>query len=645
MKGFTNMKQQEKEWLSSVYSDGTENFLSNPFPKLGEEITVYLRCLEDDGLQKIYLRMRPFGIEKLIEMKKIRVSHGLAYFGAKIKIEEKALLYQFYLVYHEKIYYYTQYQITDFLPNEQNNFVIVADYKPAAWVKNQIFYQILPDRFFQGNKENAVKSGEYSYEGYETIQVNDWNQPAAEFEVGHNLDFYGGDLDGICQKLDYLQELGITGIYINPIFLSPSIHKYDSLNYKKIDPHLGGDEALERLAKEMHKRNMRLMMDISINHTSSEAMWFNKSNQFFPQELGAYQNINSPYRDFYFWNEDGSYDTWCGVETMPKLNYESENLKEEIYLADDSVLKKWMKPPYNIDAWRFDVADCLARNEKVDVHQKIIHEIRNTLKEENPEIYLLAEDWADCSEDLSGNFWDGTMNYFGCARPIREFIGAQDLFQERNDYLKNIRSKMTASQLTERILSFYKRLPSVTQYQMFNLLDSHDVTRIYHEKNVKKEDYLGALMLTFGLPGAPSIYYGDEIFLDGRAGSNEGCRYPFNWEWEKNDVSKKIHSFYQKLIKVRKHSKAMQSGGFTLQALEEYIIELVRFQENEVVWIIDSTEDVCKWVTLNYKNYGIMEWNCKKDSFGNILETRMVDNRLQLKILPHHCYFIILNIE
>ncbi|NLL76043.1 MAG: hypothetical protein GX235_02185 [Clostridiales bacterium] len=632
-----------EEWVKSVYSDGSGNYVSKPYPTKGDWVDIQVRMLKNQSVKHVFLRFKEYGIEKIEEMKLWKTKNGLDYYKAQVRINEPVFRYQFYLVTEEKIYYYTQHRVTDYIPDESRDFVILADYHPVKWVKESVFYQIFPDRFCNGNEEISVKEAEYSYQGHPAIQVRDWNMPAADYEQTHALDFYGGDLDGIINKLDYLSELGINAIYLNPIFQSPSVHKYDSLDYYHVDTHLGGDAALKKLIKKMHERGMKLMLDISINHTSSAAQWFNKENEFYQPCVGAYQNPESEFRQFYFWDSEGNYDTWCGVETMPKLNYGSEKLRRKIYKNRNSVLKKWIKEPYGIDGWRFDVADCLARNKVTDVHEEVLKEIRRELKAENPDIYLLAEDWTDCSEDLKGDAWDGTMNYFGCARPIREFVGEIDLFLGRNPTLNRTACKMTAKQLAERITQFYAKLPCAMQYQMFNMLDSHDVTRLYNNPAVHEEEYKGAVIMMFALPGCPSVYYGDEVLLEGRIDSVESCRNPM--DWSRKERFEKNYEFYQMLSGLKRNSQAMQDGGFQVIWDKDYVFAFSRFTEKEVIFAVCSTDDEEYEIVLPIENFGLKYFQEKEDYFGIPLKTEKRKGKIIWHIKPHQSYLVKVSIE
>lgn len=242
-----------KEWMNSLYTDGSKYFVSNPLPKKGEEITIKIRAFADAPIDTIFLRTKLNGVERLFEMKDKEVKDGLCYYSCNVTCYEDMLHYHFYILTNDKIYYYTQMNITDYMPDETYDFKILYNYDQPSWVKNTVFYQIFPERFCNGNKENDVKTGEYTFDGYEATKIEDWNTPPENYEKAHCLDFYGGDLEGVIQKIPYLKKLGVNAIYLNPIFYAATVHKYDCLDYFHVDPHFGGDEALAELSKNFMK--------------------------------------------------------------------------------------------------------------------------------------------------------------------------------------------------------------------------------------------------------------------------------------------------------------------------------------------------------------------------------------------------------
>jgi len=621
-------------WINTVYSDSGAAFVSNPTPQKGETITIRIRMLRNTEIRHVYLRLKEFGVQRLIPMTIEKEKNNLLYYKTDIVCNEAQIQYQFYLATDSHIYYYTQYRITDYIPEESRDFVILTDYKRPAWIAKSVGYQIMADRFRNGRPELTVKTGEYSYQGYSPIQITDWNTEPLPYEKSHCMDFYGGDLYGIIEKLDYLQKLGVTVLYLNPLFTAPTMHKYDCLDYFHIDPHLGGDEGLALLCKKLHERGMRIIMDISINHTSSASKWFNKTNEFYPSEQGAYQNKNSIERQYYFIDENGAYDTWAGVETMPTLNYTSKHLRDAIYLGTESVLKKWMRPPYSIDGWRFDVADCMARNVRADCYHEVWTEINRELKALNPELLILAEDWGDCSALFNGTEWDSTMNYFGSARPLRAFAGERDLLTAREPLLAAIPDELTAEQLANRITDCYAVMPTAMMHQMFNLLDSHDVSRLHNNPIIHYDDYRGAVMTLFGLPGMASIYYGDEVFLAGRINDIEGCRFPMDWNYPMIGRKQETFELYCTLSALKKSSNALQQGGFKVIYARGKVFAFARFTEDEAVLFFWSVSAKDESVSIDAAEFGVPEKEVRL-CFGSHLRRTQKGTELHLTLTPH----------
>lgn len=625
-----------EQWLDSIYSDGSQYYISNPLPRKGETISISIRMLDCDFVQQVFLRTKLNGSENLIRMNKSKVRRGLAYYSCDITLHEDALRYQFYLVTGDKIFYYTQYRITDYIPEETYDFRILTDYAQPEWVKKSVFYQIFPDRFCNGNKDNDVKDGEYRFHGHSTIQVKDWNTPPQEYEKTHALDFYGGDLEGIKQKIPYLKELGVNAIYINPIFYAATYHKYDCIDYFQIDPHFGGDEALVALSKELHENEMKIVLDISINHTGSASKWFNRDAEFYPKSTGAYHNKEAKERNYYFFKENNEYDAWFGIKTLPTLNYTSEELRRIIYKDDDSVIKKWLKHPYHIDGWRFDVADVMARNNEIQLHHELWPQIRKSIKEENEQAFLLAEDWSDCTEFLQGNEWDSPMNYFACARPVREFVGDVDLFNVRKEELCNLPYRMTAKNLHNRIVQYLGKIPYVMQQIQFNLIDSHDVSRLHNNKQIRFDDYRGAVIILFTLPGTPCIYYGDEIGAPGNVDHVESSRYPM--PWMDHMTESVFYQLYHKLAFLKRSSDTLQTGGFKILSDDDYVFSYARFTPEEVIVVICSTDELTREVKIPIRIFGISNFDVKEDFFHNELRYRSDGDVVYVIVPPHTSY-------
>lgn len=624
-------------WLESVHSDGTAEFVSNPHPKLFETVKIRIRMYEDAPVKHVVLRSIPNGADHLVEMYVAKKEKGFVYYEADLRINEKRVQYHFYLVCEDIIYYYTQKEITTYLPDHTYDFVLLANYVQPEWVKDAVFYQIFPERFCNGERSNDVRSSEYTHDGHPTIRMENWNDVPLPYEEGFCMDFFGGDLQGIREKIPYLKELGVTAVYLNPIFAAPSVHKYDCIDYLHVDPHFGGDEALAQLSAALHENGMKLILDISINHTGTSHRWFNRDGIYFDKSEGAYNNPDSPERKYYFFNDDNTYHGWFGYDHMPTLNYTAEELRNAVYRAEDSVLKKWLKPPYSIDGWRFDVADVFGRNDAVQLSDELWREIRTSIREVSPQAYILAEDWGDCARYMQGDAWDSPMNYYGCGRVIRSFLGETDLFMEKLPCLRDVPYKMTAPDVKNRVMEHLAKLPYALWENQFNLFDSHDCSRLHNNPRIHPEEYRGAVIFQFLLTGAPSIYYGDEAAADGRLGSMEGCRYPM--PWDKDFQSSETFKLYQTMAQKKHSHKALRSGSMKFLYAEGRVLAIARFTENEVFVGVISAEE--QDVTIRLPLGAVGASRPKEEIFGKKLEfTKLDDHSVALTVKAHQSYFM-----
>ena len=601
-------------WQDSIYSDGSKHFVTNPTPELGEEVEIRLRVLKDAPIDDVILRGKINGNAHFFAMEKATEEGQFIYYKYQLEINQPLFHYHFIINTPEDTYYYNQLEITNYPPVEDYDFRIVTSYQPPEWVKSTVFYQIFPDRFYNGNQDNDVQDDEYTFNGYTTIN-KDWQQEPGEYEDAHCLDFFGGDLEGVKDKIPYLKDLGVNALYLNPIFYAATHHKYDCLDYFTVDPHFGGDEALVKLNEELHNNDMRVMLDVSVNHTGTAHKWFNKEASFFPENIGAYNNPDAKEREYYYFDEDGNYHGWEGVETLPTLNYESEALRDVIYRKEDSVLKYWLQEPFNIDAWRLDVADVMARMNENQMHHDVWPEIRENIREENPEAYILGEHWRDDQEFLLGDEWDSSMNYFGFGRPVRQFVGEIDHMLERHiDQFDFSVQKRTASELAAQFRQKIARLPHQVAYVQFNLLDSHDISRLHNHPDVSWHDYRGAVIMMFTFPGAPNIYYGDEVELEGHRQSVEGCRYPMDWDEKKQNQD--YYQLYKKLSYLKQDKEALQTGGFKILYETDYVIAYARFVADEVYLTVVSQEEKKTQVEIPIGVLGVTEEAEVNELFG-----------------------------
>jgi alpha-glucosidase len=565
------MNTDYNHWTAGVHHDGSALYVSNPLPALNETVTVTLRVPKEAPIRRAFLRTAPDGEN---HMEAMTVSHedGLCrFYAAPLPVRMPLNRYRFKLITDDGAYYVTELGVSRADSPDFFDFALLADFQAPAWVRSAVFYQIFPDRFHNGDPSNDVKDGEWSIDGGST-RHRVWGESPLEWKTGRALDFYGGDLAGIEQKLDYLADLGVNALYLTPIFKALTNHRYDIMDFDQVDPHLGGDAALASLRRALDARGMYLMLDVTLNHIGWRHPWFTE----------AQQNEHAPSADFFtFYERPNKYEMWLGVKSLVKLNYRSEKLRERMYRAEDSVLRRWMRDPYRIDAWRLDVANMQGRQGVIQLGHKVGREIRRAVKGDNRQLYLIGEHFYDASLHLQGEELDATMNYQGFTVPIWRWLAGKDLGvawgRDSGDTVL-----LSAEFVAEQWRRYLAAVPWAIAAQQFNLLGSHDTPRILtHADGDQALARLGAtLLLTF--PGVASIYYGDEIGMEG--GVDPDNRRTMIWEQDKWNHDLRGH--YQRLIALRRDSPALREGGFQIVYAHDGILAYQRQSREQRLLII-----------------------------------------------------------
>lgn len=564
-----------EKWLETIYSDGSPYFVTNNNPKKGEPVAIFLRIAESAPVKAVELMYRRSGQIIKRSMKKDKIVHGLQYFRQVAISYDRVLKYTFRIITDTEIYYYTQCGISKHQVDDTYAFQIVYDWKECSWVNKSCVYQIIPDTFYKGEFQGVVQNGTYRYHGYDTIQMTDWKQPPLFYEDGCCADLYGGNLYGVIDKLDYLADLGVGAIYMTPIFKSLSNHKYDTTDYYEVDSYLGGNEALKELTTKAHEKGIKVILDIALNHTGDDAVWFEQAVKHCEEE------------EYYFFQENGEYLAWNGILIYPKLNYHSEKLRNVVYRDRDSILKHWMNPPYNVDGFRFDTTNETANYGDMAFHLEFWRELYGELKGEKSDVWLMGEEWHDASMYLQGDMWNGSMNYFGCARPVRQFVGQADLIDISYNGYKN--SGFGAEELIHQIVHFNAKIPWQVRQMQYNLIDGHDLPRLHNDAGISPKMRECAILLQFALEGAFSIYYGDELSIDGRGDVAEGFRYPM--PWDKVEKEETIIGLYKKLNNLKKSEAAFGDGGLKFIPVNSEVLGVARFVEDTVFLIVCSKSE------------------------------------------------------
>lgn len=500
------------------------------------------------------------------------------------------------------------------MPARDTHFRYNSRHRPPAWVQDQVFYQIFPDRFCNGDPSLDVQTGDYDYRNRPVIHKA-WGEPvSAQGEGTAACEFYGGDLAGIDQKLHYLQSLGVSALYLNPIFASPSNHKYDTQDYYRVDPHFGSNAQFAELTRNLRQRGMRLVLDAVVNHTSTEHPWF-------APPAGAHRNPASPWRSFYTFDAEGDYVSWKGIRSLPKLDFASEQVQDAVYRADDAILRHWMRPPYQIDGWRLDVIHMLGEGGCAQGNRHHVRAIRTAIKQENPDAYVLGEHFFEASQWLQGDQEDGAMNYYGFAHPIRAFLAGKDIAYHP--------IKISAAGLDQWLRQARAHIPFANQLAQFNLLDSHDTARFLQLLDGDRTRMTLAVTLLMTYIGVPCIYYGDEVGMLG--GNDPDCRRCFPWETTHWDHA--LHERYRHLIRLRRQRPALRRGDCqTLYAGDHTLAFARTLESDQVVVACNRHPTNPRTLTLPLWQTGASATRFRDASSGERFE--LVQGELQLTLPP-----------
>ena len=646
---FYKMSKAQK---TQLYMDNL-TVIFNPQALFSDGTAFYRNPSEPDCFEEVHLRFRT-GRENVDEvilvfdeqrytMQKVANDKMFDYYEYTVKLGDSRVEYYFEVHSGHMVCYFNSVGVCSSVENYYN-FSITPSFQTPEWAKGAIIYQIFVDRFYNGDRSNDVETDEYFYIGEGTHKNSDWMKYPREMDV---REFYGGDIAGVMQKLDYLQDLGVEAIYLNPIFVSPSNHKYDIQDYDYIDPHFGrivknDGENLQRdengnliihdpehpnkdatryicrvtdkenleasnqlfieFVEEVHRRGMKVILDGVFNHCGSFNKWLDRECIYEDApgyEKGAFVSKDSPYRTFFKFREDTwpynvNYDGWWGHDTLPKLNYEES---PKLYEYIMRIARKWVSPPYNVDGWRLDVAADLGQTAEYNHH--FWHEFRRNVKEANPNAIVLAEHYGDPTEWLKGDQWDTVMNYDAFMEPLTWFLTGVEKHSDeyRGDLIGN------ADAFFGSMRHYMTRFNTQSLQVAMNELSNHDhsrfLTRTNHQvgrissrgadaanEGVNKNLFRMAVLMQMTWPGAPTIYYGDEAGLCGWTDPDSRRAYPWGHEAEE------LIQYHKELIRIHKEHQVLRTGSILFLFGEYQCISYGRFDDNEhIVVAINISQD------------------------------------------------------
>jgi alpha-glucosidase len=610
--------------LRGIHHDGSPLFVSSLSPRIGDDVTIRLRVPCTLSPEPVGIRSAPDGEQQVTPMRKAYDDKISSWWEGTLRISQPFNSYRFFIILEGKVLWYNASGVTGAMPPDLHDFRIPAGDLHPSWLDNAVFYQIFPDRFSKGGRTSPEDHA--AYDGYTRIE-REWGEAPLAHELAGNMDFFGGNLRGIMERLDYIGELGVTALYLNPIFTSPSNHKYDCIDYFSIDPSLGGNEDLQALAEALREKGMKIILDIAPNHCGFLHPWFQE----------AVRDLNGPTAEFFtFYGGPQEYEMWKGVKTLPKLNYRSMRLRGVMFRDSDSVVRTWMRPPYSIDGWRVDVANMLARQGETQLGHEVGRELREVVKAENGQAYLMGEHFFDGSSHLQGDELDASMNYQGFAFPFWNWLAPQELWWMKNFQDLKIR-RMSTRDLIESWKSSLAIIPWASARRQFNFLGNHDTPRILHILEGNRRLALLAAAVLFCFPGVPSIYYGDEVGLQGRR--DPGCRECMPWKREA--WNHELLGMYRRLAALRRSSPALAHGGFEVLHVEEEVFAFKRESfEESLILIVNRSPLTRNGLAIEAALHGIAE-NRLFISFEDESPFRVKEGKLVIPTLAGESFVIL----
>ena len=541
--------------LHEPHHDGSPLYLDTESPALDSTVGVRVRTRAED-VAAVWLRTT-YDAEPVFHEARPTRDGDTTWWHADLLVHSPVTHYRFLLVLADgSQQWLTAAGLVDHDGPDTFDFRVSTHAPAPAWGREAVVYQVFPDRFARSTEADDRPTPAWAVPaGWDDEVVFEGSDPRTP------LQFFGGDLDGVTEHLDHVQATGATVLYTTPVFPGESNHRYNASTFDRVDDLLGGNAAYARLSDALHDRGMRLLGDLTSNHTGDTHEWFQQ----------AQADPESPTRSWYCFGDDGSYETWMGHHTLPKLDHTSAEMRAAMVEGPDSVVARWMRKPIGLDGWRIDVANMTGRLGPVDVNHDVARAVRRTAEAERPDAWVIGEHNHDASSDLDGDGWHGTMNYSGFSWPVWSWLRDPD--SPARAFGRPVPVARRGGPLVQRTLrEWLARYGWRATCQSWNILGSHDSARI---RTVTGSAVLHrvAAGLQFTLPGVPMLFAGDEIGLEGVLG--EDSRRPMPWHrrelWDEQTLAT-----YAALAAARADHPALVHGGLRWAHVDEDCLAFLR---------------------------------------------------------------------
>ncbi len=561
--GAPGAKHAARQWFGGVVSrarttlagvllephhDGSLRHVSTDRPDLGDRVTVRLRVPHGIGIDRAQVRVvkdgEPFHQPMVIDHDDAHET----WWRSKVEVHNPLTSYRFYVDgpagygWVNGTGWHRGRDVMDLA-----DFRLSAHAAPPDWVADAIVHQVFPDRFARSAGADARTLPEWA-------QPSRWDEPVTRKRGAYWRQVFGGDLDGVSAHLDHLQRLGADVLYLTPFFPAGSAHRYDAASFAEVDPLLGGTPALVRLVRAAHEGGIRVLGDLTTNHTGARHEWFARARADAAAPEASY---------YYFRQHPDDYVGWSDHASLPKLDWRSRALREAFLRGPDSVVARWLAEPVGLDGWRIDVANMTGRYREVDEAHSVAREIRATMAQVRPDGWLVAEHCHSASPDLMGDGWHGTMNYAGFTRPVWAWLAVEDPQAVAGGHFQGVPTGygvpiMSGPAVVASIREVSASMPWRSLVAGMNKLDSHDTARFMTIVGGDLGRYSAGLALLFTMPGAPMVFAGAETGIGGHDG--EQSRIPIPWD-SPEAWTPGVLALHEQVAGLRRGSLALRRGG------------------------------------------------------------------------------------
>ena len=530
--------------LDLPHHDGSGSYLVERPLRLGDEAIVRLRVPLGTEVDAVAVRYLRDGEPRAVRAELVEETEADRWWRATFPVHNPSVPYRWLLSGGELGYAWVNgLGLVLHDPPDSDDFVVSLDPGGPDWHLRSVVYEVFPDRFARGAHRQAQP---------DWAVAREWDELPAGRAPQTPLEWYGGDLAGIEERLDHLEALGATTLYLTPFFPARSSHRYDASSFERVDPHLGGDDALASLVAAAHARGIRVLGDLTLNHSGDAHEWF----------LAARGDAEGPERDYYFLDDELplGYEAWLGVRTLPKLDHRSAALRRRLVSDPGSPVRRWLRAPFELDGWRIDVANMAGRFRDVDSAAELARDVRAAIAAERKDAVVIAEHAHDARGDLRGGGWHGTMGYAGFLRPVWAWLRGDELPDDLATGFLGLPvglPRIRGEQLVATMRAFRAGVPWSSVLHSWTLLDSHDTARFATVAG-SRERHLVGVGLQMTTPGVPMVFAGDELGLEGAWG--EDARRTIPWDAPERWDSV-LFEGYARLIELRRSSDALALGG------------------------------------------------------------------------------------